>query len=219
LRKPSCADTHMGCTFLNIWLIRHRDDGYFNVASQSVTLLHTGRYGTFPRETVAALSGTYSVAVGTSLNAYAETIVRNSIDLMPEPMVIKAGDSGDPIQIVLSEGAIIEGTTMAAGIPAAAWVYAVPERPDGRLFHAITSDAQGKFRLEGLAPAEYTVFATDVELGVNLGNPKEVEYWQTHGLHVKPERGSSTSIVLPEIAIPVGLYPREAPPRTIQPHW
>src|SRR5262249_50077587 len=71
MRKPSCVDTHMGCAFLYVWLIRHMNNGYLAVGSNSVTLLQRNRDGAFPRESVTALSGTYSVIVSASLNVYA----------------------------------------------------------------------------------------------------------------------------------------------------
>lgn len=212
-QKPSCLETQMGCGFFYVWLIRHIDNGYFEAGSNRSTLLQPNRDGAFSRESVTTLSGTYSVVVSASLNVYAEDIVRNSTNLVVEPLVIKPGDTGDPIQIVLAEGSVIEGTTMGSGKAAKSWVYAIPESPDGRLFHATTSDTQGKFRIEGLAPAEYTFFATDVELGINLFNPKEVEYWHGHGQHFKLQRGRSNQIVLQQISFPAELYPQQATPR------
>lgn len=211
-RIPSCAQTHMGCAFLNVWLIRHMDNGYFVVGPQPTILLQQGRDGSLPVESVSGSSGTYSVIVSTSFNVYAESIVRDSVDLTVEPLVLKPGDSGSPIQIVLAQGAIVEGTTMASGKPSAAFVYAIPTRPDGRLFHAANSDPQGKFRIEGLAPAEYTIFATDVQLDINLRNPKEIDYWQAHGQHMNLQAGSSSQVVLQETSFPAEMYPREAPP-------
>lgn len=132
---------------------------------------------------------------------------------MVEPLMVKPEDSDSPIQVVLAEGAIIKGATTALGKPARAWVYAIPERPDGRLFHAVASDALGKFRFVGLAPVEFTLFATEFELGLNLRNPTEVEYWEAHGEPVKPQVGGSTPIVLQQAPIPAELYPREVHPR------
>jgi len=212
-RRPSCLETTIGCGFLNVWLIRHKEDGYFEVGPQRVTLLRTNRNGNFAVASVSALSGTYSVVVSTSMNVYAESVVRNSSDLMVEPLVVKPEDPPSPIQVVLAEGAVIEGTTIASGKATRAWVYAIPERPDGTLFRAVTSDAKGKFRLEGLAPAEYTLFATEVELGMNLRNPIEVDYWEAHGQHVKAQLGSSAPVILQQIRIPAELYSREADPR------
>ena len=211
-RRPSCLDSQIRCAFLDVLFIRHMDNGYFEVGAQRETLLEPRQDGTFPIQSVMLLPGTYSVAVNTLLNVYAESMVRDSTDLMSEPLVVKPQDSGHPIQLVIAEGAVIEGTTTSTGKATKALVYAIPERPDGRLFQPVASDGQGKFHLQGLAPAEYTLFATGVELGINLRSREEIEYWRANGQHIKAELGNSSVVELQPSLVPGQLYPTEADP-------
>jgi hypothetical protein len=213
-RKPSCIERQILCGFFNLWLIRHMDNGYFEVGPQRATLLDKNPNGVYRSEPLSVRSGTYSIVVSASANLYAQSISRNSTDLTLEPLVVKPDDASNPIQVVLADGAVVEGKTIASDKPVRAWVYAIPQMPDAKLFQPLTSDTEGKFRIEGLAPAEYIVFATDVELGINLRDPKEVEFWQKHGKHLKLEVGTSTKAELQIIPVPRELYPREAPPKT-----
>jgi hypothetical protein len=84
---------------------------------------------------------------------------------------IPSGIAPDPIRIVLDKAATVEGTTRRGGKRARAWIYAIPEQPDARLFQPIPSEPDGTFHIQGLAPVSYLFFATDVEISLDIHDP------------------------------------------------
>src|ERR1039457_2233461 len=100
-------------------------------------------------ESIAAVPGSYAIALAASGKAYAQSISRGGVDLIREPLVIKPEAEQETIRVVLAEGASVEGVVRRAGNPVRGLVYAIPGQPDGRLLQWVRSDADGKFRVDG----------------------------------------------------------------------
>jgi hypothetical protein len=148
-------------------------------------------------ESIAAVPGSYAIALAASGKAYAQSISRGGIDLIREPLVIKPGAEQETIRVVLAEGASVEGVVRRVGNPVRGLVYAIPEQPDGRLLQWVRSDADGKFRVDGLAPARYLLFASDVEVPLDGQTASEFPaHWQQLGQGLTLEAGKTTSLDL-----------------------
>lgn len=199
---PTCLDPTPVCGFAEVALVRFLPGGYVEVVGQST---QAGRFdGTPPQlqptQPVSLIPGTYTAAVAVTLNVYAKSIVSGSTDLAVEPLIIRAGDSPEPIRIVLAEGAIVDGVVHHHGKPVKAWVYAVAEdiepKSDFREFQPVLSDEDGKFHMQGLAPGSYLFFASDIELSLNVHDSAETAYWRSRGKILRVEPGKTTDLVL-----------------------
>ena len=173
-----CLDTDAACGFWYLQLIKLQPNGYVEAGPQSTMSGGMHRRGAYRGEDVTVGPGTYAVAVATTGNVYARSIISGSVNLISEPLVVTPGYAPDPIRIVLGEAATAEGITRKGGKPARAWVYAIPEQPDARLFQSILVEPDGRFHLQGLAPIPYLFFATDVELNLDIHDPKVLDYWR-----------------------------------------
>ena len=147
-------------------------------------------------EDVTVGPGTYAVAVETTGNVYARSIMSGAVNLISEPLVATPGLTPDPIRIVLAKAVIAEGITRRGGKPARAWVYAIPEQPDARLFQPTASGPDGRFHLQGLAPGPYLFFATDVELSLDIHDPRVLDYWRQSAQARALEAGSTAVLQL-----------------------
>jgi hypothetical protein len=176
-------------------LINLKPNGDAGSGTQS-TVAGWMRPASVRKESIAATTGSYAVALTATGNVYAQSISRGATDLIREPLVVRPGDAPDVIRVVVAQGAMVEGVTRRAGSPMQAWVYAVPERADARLLNAVASDANGKFRLEGLAPDRYLFFASDVEIPLDVHNAAEMSHWQKVGQSLTLEAGKTASVEL-----------------------
>jgi hypothetical protein len=199
---PTCLEPTPVCGFVDVALVRFLPGGYVEVVGQST---QAGRFdGTAPQsqatQSVSLIPGTYTAAVAVTLNVYAKSIVSGSTDLAVEPLTIRAGDSPEPIHIVLAEGAKVDGVVHRHGKPVSAWVYAVAEdieaKSDFREFQPVLSDEDGKFHMQGLAPGSYLFFASDIELSLNVHDSAETAYWRSRGKILRVEPGKTTELVL-----------------------
>jgi hypothetical protein len=86
------------------------------------------------------------------------------------------------------------------GQPSRAWVYAVAEdietKTDFREFQPVTSEPDGEFRIQGLAPGSYLLFASDIELPLNVHEPAQVEYWRSRGKVIRVAAGKTAKVAL-----------------------
>jgi len=199
--RATCPDPLIpACGFFLADLVRFNPGGYVEVVGESS---QTNKAEVSPPrrvESVSLIPGDYTVAVAVTGNVYAKSIVSGATDIAVDPIVIGAGDSPQPIQIVLAEGAMADGIVFRDGKTVRAWVYGVAEdiesKADFRVFQPVASEADGKFRIEGLAPGSYLFFASDIELPLNVHDSAEVDYWRARGKIVRVESGKTTHLVL-----------------------
>lgn len=195
-RGEPCPDADAACGFWYLQLIRFQPNGYVEAGPQSTMSGGTQRKGAYRSEDVTVGSGTYAVAVETTGNVYARSILSGAVNLISEPLVVTPGVTPDPIRIVLAKGATAEGIIRRGGKPAPAWVYAIPEQPDARLFQPTASGPDGRFHLQGLAPGPYLFFATDVELSLDIHDPRVLDYWRQSAQARALEAGSTAVLQL-----------------------
>jgi hypothetical protein len=182
--------------FWYLQMVTQRPGGYAEAGPQS-TQSGWMRDTTAPRkESVTVRPGSYEVAALATGNVYAQSVSSGGTDLLREPLIVNAGDRPDPIRVVMAEGAIVEGVTRRGENPARAFVHAIPEHPDGRLFQPMLSDENGKFRLEGLSPETYWLFASEIERPLDLRNSAETEFWKQRAQRVTLAPGKTTTLDL-----------------------
>jgi hypothetical protein len=205
---PTCEDWIPVCGFVDVLLVRFVRGRYVEVVSQANL---AGRFDGKREEsqltkTVSLVPGSYTVAVVPTLNIYPKYIVSGSTDLAVEQLVIRAGDSPQPIRIELAQGAIVDGVVRRGGKPLKAWVYAVAEeiesKADFREFEPVLAEEDGKFEMQGLAPGAYLFFASDVELTLNVHDPSEIAPWRSRGRLVHVEAGKTSHAMLTVADLP-----------------
>jgi len=197
----TCPDPLIpACGFFLADLVRFNPGGYVEVVGESS---QTNKVEASPPrrvESVSLIPGDYTVSVAVTNNVYAKSIVSGATDIAVDSLVIGAGDSPQPIQIVLAEGAIVDGSVFRDDKPARAWVYAVAQdiesKADFRVFQPVASQADGKFRIEGLPPGSYLFFASDIELPLDVHDPAQLDYWRQRGQIARVESGKTTHLRL-----------------------
>ena len=140
-------------------------------------------------ESIAAHSGSYVVAILTTGNVYPRSVSIADADLIRGPLEVAPGRAPDAIRVALAEGAMVAGVTRLNGKPVRAWVYAVPDQPDGRLLQPVASDADGGFRVQGLAPAGYLFFASDKQVPLDPHDEAQISKWRRLGQSLSLEAG------------------------------
>jgi len=193
---PCFGHPDPACGYWYIQSILLRPNGYAEPGPQSTQTGGIDGSGAHRVDSIILAPGSYSIAVQTAGNVYAQSITSGGDDLTRVPLVVKPNQAPGPISVVLAEGATAEGVASRDGRPLRAYIYAVPEQADGRLFQPVLSDADGKFRLYGLAPASYLFFATDVELFWDIRNPAALLSWQQFGRYVTLHTGTNSQIAL-----------------------
>jgi hypothetical protein len=157
-----------------------------------------GRPAALRKGSVVAFSSVpYMAALTTAGNVYAKSITAGGIDLTREPLLIDPDRPPELIRVVVAEGASVEGVTRRNGEAGRAWVYAIPDEADGRLLQPVESDAEGKFRMQGLAPAGYLFFATGEQIALEMQDEAEIRYWHSLGQTLMLFAGKTASLDLP----------------------
>jgi len=197
--KITAAPANNADAIIQAWylqLIDLKQNGYVETGPQSTLAGWMRATGASRTESISVLSGSHAVALTTSGNVYAQSISSGGTDLIRESLMVNPDQAPDMICVVVAEGALVEGVTRREGSSVRAWVYAVPEQADARLLQAVASDADGKFRLEGLAPARYLFFACDVEVPLDVHNASEISRWQRRGQSLTLQAGKTASLEL-----------------------
>jgi hypothetical protein len=143
--------------------------------------------------------GDYRVQIqGLPRNAYIKIARFGAADALAQGLEVEGPPRGSlDILVSANTGALDGLVTDARQSPSAnTQVALVPDptkrqRPD--LYRAISTDANGKFRLEGIPPGDYKVFAwEDVENGA-WQDPNFIRSYEESGRTVRiPENGTGT---------------------------
>ena len=194
------------CGFVLVNLVRILPGGYGEQSPVFSGDVGPGCSSSQQAESRSWTPGIYTAEVLVSTNLYAKSITSGRTDLAVGPLVVRPGESPNPIRVVLAEGALVDGIVDRDGKPARAWVYAVAEnidtKNDFRLFQPVFSDEDGEFHISGLAPGSYFFFASDIELALNVHDPAETAYWRSHGKIVRVQAGKTTKVALTPVDPP-----------------
>ncbi|HUK37291.1 MAG TPA: carboxypeptidase-like regulatory domain-containing protein, partial [Vicinamibacterales bacterium] len=133
-------------------------------------------------------------------NAYVKSITLGRADVLASGLHLW-GPTTQPFDIVVGlNGARTEGTA-TAGRDAApgVTVVAVPDganRGRSDLYRETTTDRQGKFAIDGLAPGDYTFYAwDDIERGA-WESPEVMREFEGRGRFVRLHEGTNDAIEL-----------------------
>jgi protocatechuate 3,4-dioxygenase beta subunit len=144
------------------------------------------------------MPGTYDVRVaGLSGTAYLKSIRLGSADFTERGLEIGPQGAGGLDLVVSLDGATVEGTvTNREQEPIVATIALVPSGPRAslpQLYKISTSDASGKFTLQGIAPGDYKVFAwEEIEQG-SWFDPDVIKRYDSFGQSVNlREKGRET---------------------------
>jgi hypothetical protein len=185
---------------------------YTEEAVQSTGLFSVGkgplpakvkRDGSF--ETVA-FAGTYRVWLTSSNKALQDYFVK-AVNLGGKDVSdpgFRVGGASDSLEIVLSaNGATVEGIVAAEKDQAVSDVHVVciPDanrRKRRDLYQDVRTDVTGRFKLRGLNPGEYTVFALDDDVDglEEMMDPEFIRKHEGSGKTLKVEEGDRKSVVL-----------------------
>jgi hypothetical protein len=197
-----CPEQPAACFFFSIRMVRFDDRGSVEVVNEVTS---TGRSEGSPPmriESASLIPGNYTLVANFSGNLYAKTVTSGATDLATEPLVVNPGDAPAPIRILVASGAVIDGVVRSDDKPVRAFVYVIPEnietKNDFREFQPVMSEQNGHFKISGLAPGTYLLFATDTELEINIHDPTEATYWRSRGslIHLEAEKSSEVSLNL-----------------------
>ncbi len=137
---------------------------------------------------------------------YVSGITSGGADLTREPLIVDPGDTAAPIQIVLrNDGGQVQCTinspqSAAAGTQPGemsyAFVYAIPESPNGSAIPQTALQGPGKVVLTNLAPGRYRVVALEKSADIEAAGPTELARLAALGKSVTIEAGGINNIEL-----------------------
>jgi hypothetical protein len=119
--------------------------------------------------------GTYSLAIYPNGPYYAQSAKSGSTDLLREDLVVAAGGSVQPIQVIMRDDfATLDGKISDDGHPVSGSleVIAIPEGAPRQSRPVVTNDPQGAFGLGQLPPGPYKILAVDRPGELEYANPQ-----------------------------------------------
>ena len=151
------------------------------------------------------LPGRYWVQT-TPYQGYVGAITSGGADLTREPLIVGPGNSTAPIQIVLRKDggeihcAVNPRLRSPAGPPLGevsyAFVYAIPQSPNGSQIPQTAAQGPGTVVLANLAPGRYRVLALDRYVDIEAAGPAELARLSEFGKSVTIETGETANIEL-----------------------
>jgi len=154
--------------------------------------------------------GLYDVEVGGNTrdagDSFVESISVGSKEFMESGLAVNGGTI--PVEVTLTSGAgIVEGSVVKdKNEPVAnAVVIAVPEskyRKRKSFYQRGNSDQQGRFRLRGLRPGNYTVFAWETLEDEQYFDPEFLRKFEEQGTSVQVEKAGRKTLALKVLAAP-----------------
>jgi len=136
------------------------------------------------------------------LTCYLKSVKLAGVDIMQEGLELTNGAPGGSLEVVVSaQGGFVSGTvTDGDDHPVAGGrVVLVPDpsrRKQGRLYKEATTDQYGAFKLQGIAPGNYKVFAWEGMQDAAYQDPEFIRSIETMGteVHVDENAGSAVEV-------------------------
>ena len=104
--------------------------------------------------------GSYAVVTGSSPPWYIASITSDNHNLVDERLLVSDQEHTKPIEIERrGDGGTVTGVVQHDAVPSPAFVYALPTFASTGEMRTAATDAEGVYRLDGLAPGAYRLIA------------------------------------------------------------
>jgi hypothetical protein len=144
--------------------------------------------------------GDYQIKVGLAgLGGYIKSARYGAADALNPPFHI---DTAGQLDILVSmnagslDGIVLDNTQKPFQDATVVLVPDAPRRQRFDLYHAVGSDASGRFRLNGLAPGNYRIFAWDDVPADAWQDPDFLRTYEDRGRPVAITEGSNQNLEL-----------------------
>jgi hypothetical protein len=157
--------------------------------------------GTFTIDSVARVRHNLTV-VNLPEGLYVSSIRAGNVDVLEHGIDLSAVEAAPPLEVrVSSKGAALEGLVRNDDKPApAAIVVLLPhplkEQSPPMLRKMATADQSGRFKMSGIAPGEYRVYALQEYLPFHAMQPDELKQLEPFSVAVKLKPESLEQIEL-----------------------
>ncbi len=140
--------------------------------------------------------GKYRLNYSLESGYYVASANSGTADLINEDLLIAAGGSAEPIEIVLRDDvASLQGKVVRGGDPAVGRVFLIPTRAP-RTASSEPVDSDGNFLFTDLAPGAYLVVALEDEEDADLDNPDTLRKIQSKGEQLDFEPRGRANVTL-----------------------
>ena len=146
--------------------------------------------------------------IGLSGDRYVKSVRAGNVDVTASGLDLSAAETAPPIEIrVSAKGAAVSGVVLDGDKPSpGAIVVALmqPFNPDRRsaMQKTVTTDQNGRFTLQGLAPGEYRIYAWDSYLNLNDLDAEQLKPFEklSAAVRLKEEAREQVELKLASVA-------------------
>jgi Carboxypeptidase regulatory-like domain len=140
------------------------------------------------------MPGKYRLDVSPMVVAYVSTARSGSTDLLREELIVPAGGTVPPIEVVLRDDGATMKVHVQADAPGPAVILLLPQSAPLQQPRVLGVGANGEREYGGLAPGEYAVLAFDSIEGVEYRNPDFVAAYLSKAARVTLAANTTTSV-------------------------
>jgi hypothetical protein len=140
------------------------------------------------------MPGKYRLDVSPMVVAYVSTARSGSTDLLREELIVPAGGTVPPIEVVLRDDGATMKVHVQADAPGPAVILLLPQSSPLQQPPVLGVDASGEREYGGLAPGEYAVLAFDSIEGVEYRNPDFLAAYLSKAARVTLAANTTTSV-------------------------
>lgn len=159
-----------------------------------IVQIETGRNG-IPSFNVAP--GSYRLHARVQGSWYVKSVSYGDSNLLEHELVVGPGAGGAPIRVAVSnQSGSLQGTTSLNGVPAACWVYLIPNFPSASPFIALRSGSNGGYLVSYLPPGSYQAVAFEHRHLADYGDPDVLAAYTTHVRSITVNEGEKPSLDL-----------------------
>ena len=160
--------------------------------------VETARNGT-PSFTIAP--GTYRLRARSHGTWYVKSASYGDSSLLDQDLVVGPGAGGTPIRVTISnQTGSLQGTVTLNGVPAACWVYLIPNFPSASPFLTLRSSSSGTYNVAYLPPGSYQAIAFEHRHSVDYRDPNALAAYTTYVRSVTVNEGDKPSLDLDAVS-------------------